>query len=56
MTLSITTACIACDCCYVECPTEAVVPGSPRYAINPDYCTECELCTDVCPTNAIVTD
>lgn len=56
MTHNISSACTACGACYDECPTEAVIPGSPVYRIDPDHCDDCESCTDVCAAGAIVAD
>ncbi len=56
MTHIVTADCSLCGACYDECPHEAVVPATPSYTIDPDYCDDCALCTDVCVESAIVTD
>ncbi len=62
MALKILEACIACDACVGECPTEAISEGDPIYLIDPALCTECvgfaeePSCVQVCPVECIVFD
>lgn len=52
-------ACINCDICEPECPTEAISMGRDIYRIEQTLCVECEgyydkpNCHAVCPVDAI---
>jgi len=56
----ITAECINCTACALDCPTEAITPGSNQFIINPNVCTDCEglynspRCSFVCPVGACV--
>lgn len=60
MSLYITSECINCDLCVVECPNEAIFMGDEIYEINSDLCTECighadePSCVQVCPVECIL--
>jgi len=52
MAYRISDACLACGACPSECPTDAIVEGTP-YTIIEDKCTDCGACADTCPADAI---
>jgi ferredoxin len=60
MSYMITSECINCSACEMECPVRAISPGPSQYEINPDVCIECEgyfpeaRCKWACPVNACV--
>lgn len=61
--LLITTRCINCDMCELECPNQAISMGDKFYVIDSERCTECvghyavPTCQKVCPiNNTIITD
>ena len=62
MATMITTECILCAMCELECPNQAIREGEDGYVINPNLCTECvgfhgyEACQDVCPVDCCVPD
>lgn len=57
MAYVITSKCISCDRCYVQCPTGAIEKVGQRYMIEPSLCNNCDghynlpLCAATCPTN-----
>ncbi|MBN2751361.1 MAG: YfhL family 4Fe-4S dicluster ferredoxin [Rhodospirillaceae bacterium] len=62
MAMKITKDCVFCGSCEMECPNEAISPGSDSYVIDPALCTECvgahdePQCVLVCPGDAIQPD
>ena len=54
MAYKITDECVSCGTCAEECPSEAILEGDDKYAIDKEKCTDCGTCVDVCPTEAIV--
>ncbi len=62
MALKITDACIACDACVNECPTDAIIESDPIYIIDSKLCVECvefyeePQCVLVCSVDCIVLD
>ncbi len=53
MAYKITDKCTACGSCVPECPSEAILEGSPIYTIDAEKCIDCGACVSVCPTEAI---
>lgn len=57
MAYIITSQCISCDRCVVQCPTGAIKKVGERYTIDPNLCNNCvghysvPLCAATCPTN-----
>ncbi len=57
MAYIITSQCISCDRCHVQCPTGAIKKIGERYKIDPSLCNDCvghystPLCAATCPTN-----
>lgn len=49
----ITTKCVKCNKCKVNCPSRCISEGSP-YFINQEFCLHCGLCYEICPVEAIV--
>lgn len=62
MAYKITTDCISCGSCKMECPNGAISEGNEIYRIDPACCTECvgfnskSKCDEVCPMDACVLD
>lgn len=70
MAVMITSECILCDACAMECPVAAILdekneknPNQSRYYVKPESCVECvghadsPRCAEACPTEgAIVWD
>jgi ferredoxin len=62
MAIRITEACVNCDLCAPECPTNAISMGEEVYVIDPKLCTECVgfsddlKCNVVCPAECCVPD
>ncbi|MDY0194530.1 MAG: 4Fe-4S dicluster domain-containing protein [Sulfurovaceae bacterium] len=70
MAVMITSECILCDACAMECPVAAILdekneknPQKTRYYVKPESCVECvghadsPRCAEACPTEgAIVWD
>ena len=62
MAYKITTDCVNCGSCEMECPTKAISDGNGIYVIDPALCVECvgfypeSKCAEVCPTGACVPD
>jgi ferredoxin len=60
MSYMITSECINCSACEIECPVRAITPAADQYIIDPDICIECEgyypeaRCKWACPVNACV--
>ena len=52
MAYRITSKCISCGACELECPVNAISQGEDRYVINPDLCIECGACQAICPVGA----
>ncbi len=58
MSYTITSECIVCDRCRVECPTNAISFNNGVLLIDSDNCNHClgyygtPQCAAVCPTNA----
>ncbi len=59
MAYQITSKCINCDMCLMECPNQAIKMGKKTYEIDPARCTECKgfydspTCVNVCPIHCI---
>jgi ferredoxin len=53
MAFEITSDCICCGACQLECPVEVISEGASVYVIDPDLCTSCGACVAVCPVDAI---
>lgn len=62
MAYLITTDCINCEACFLECPNHAIARGDGLAVIDPRRCTECvghhlqPQCIAVCAVNCIVGD
>lgn len=60
MSFMITSECINCTACAMECPVRAITPGPSQFEINPGICIECEgyypvaRCKWACPVDACV--
>jgi ferredoxin len=58
MSYTITSECIVCDRCRVECPTHAISFNHGILLIDPTTCNHClgyygtPQCAAVCPTNS----
>ena len=58
MAYKITTDCVSCGSCDMECPNKAVSEVESVYQIDPARCTECvgsypkSKCEEVCPVGA----
>jgi NAD-dependent dihydropyrimidine dehydrogenase PreA subunit len=51
----ITGACIQCDACRNECPTQAInISYDEMYRIDDNICVDCGECVEACPVDAIV--
>lgn len=53
MSYKISSNCVCCHYCRLECPVSAIDYDGPAYAIDPDKCTGCGLCEKLCPVSAI---
>ncbi len=46
--------CVACGCCVLACPREAVqIAWGISARVNPDKCVGCGKCAKVCPAAVI---
>ncbi|MCK6579821.1 MAG: 4Fe-4S binding protein [Anaerolineae bacterium] len=60
MSYMITSECINCSACEMECPVRAITAGPSQYVINPNVCIECQgyypeaRCKWACPVDACV--
>ena len=52
MAYRISTDCISCGACEVECPVGAISAGADKYEIDPSKCIDCGACAGVCPVGA----
>ncbi len=52
MAYRITSECINCGVCKVECKDKAIKEGEVVYEVAAEKCTDCGICADICPTAA----
>lgn len=62
MAMLITSECINCGACELECPNAAIFPEDDVCVIDADKCTECvghfakSQCIEVCRVDCIIPD
>ena len=62
MAYKISSDCLACGVCQVECLNNAISEGDNAYIIDPEKCTECvgfresARCAEICPVGAPIPD
>jgi len=62
MAYKISSDCLACGVCQIECLNKAISEGDNAYTIDPEKCTECvgfresARCAEICPVGAPIPD